>query len=204
MKAFIKKIASLFRANQKQKSLPAFREIENAKLRSEKKSDVKRWQNNNELYSDWDERTLILGSFILPNANIIEFGAGNMVLKNHLKNYKSYTPSDVVKRFEETIVCDLNQNVNFDITNYDTAIFSGVLEYVYDIDKVFNQLEATITIQQVVLSYCCADLMTLSRNKNGWLSDYTKNELESIFTKYGFKIENYTEWRQQSIYNLIK
>lgn len=202
MKAFLKKIFKLFNESNPSDSEILRRQTENTILRIEKKSDLKRWEKNKELFQDWDERTIILGSFIIPNANIIEFGAGNMILKTFLNNYESYTPSDIIHRFEETIVCDLNQTLEFDLSKYDTVVFSGVLEYVYNVEKVIEQLSSSIN--QIVLSYCCADIVKLSRDKNGWLSDYKKSDLEQIFEKYNYKIENYQEWRSQSLYNLIK
>ena len=191
----------MFKSNQIDLKMTESQKI-NKELRENKESDLVRWSQNEELYSDWDERTLLLGAFINPNAMIIEFGAGNMILKTNLKNYKSYTPSDIIQRFEETLVCDLNETINLNLSKYDTAVFSGVLEYVYDIDNVFKQLSTSIN--QVVLSYSCADIVKLSRDKNGWLSDYSKTELEKIFIKYNYKIENHIEWRMQSLYNLIK
>lgn len=172
----------------------------NLELRLNKKSDINRWKHNSELFSDWDERTLILGSYIPLESNVIEFGAGNMVLKT--LNFKSYTPTDIVKRNQEMLVCNLNEPITLDLTHYDSAVFSGVLEYVYDIENVFQQL--CQPINQVTLSYCCSDIVTLSRNKNGWLSDFTKNQLEEIFEKYNYKIEDYSQWRNQSLYNLKK
>ena len=173
---------------------------DNFELRLHGKSDVKRWKHDNELFQDWDERTLILGSFIPLENNVIEFGAGNMVLKT--LNFKSYTPTDIVKRNQEMLVCDLNEPIALDLSCYDTGVFSGVLEYVYNIDTVFNKISQDIN--QIVLSYCCSDIITLSRDKNGWLSDFTKGELEEIFEKYNYKIVDYSEWRNQSIYNLKK
>jgi hypothetical protein len=202
MKAFLKKLFKLFSISKQSDLKTLSRQSENMILRIQKKSDIKRWRKNEELFQDWDERTMILGSFIISNANIIEFGAGNMALKSFLNNYKSYTASDILCRFEETIVCDLNQTIPFDLLHYDTAVFSGVLEYVYDIETVFTQMSSSI--KQIVLSYCCVDIVKLSRDKNGWLSDYKKNELEAIFKKYNYRIENYQEWRNQSLYNLMK
>lgn len=202
MIAFLKKIvSSFFQSNQLNRKITEAQEI-NKQLRESKISDLVRWSQNEELYPDWNERTLVLGTFINPNANIIEFGAGNMILKTNLDNYKSYTPSDIIQRFKETLVCDLNQTLNLDLLKYDTAVFSGVLEYVYDIDNVFKYL--SISVNQIVLSYSCADIVKLSRDRNGWLSDYSRAELEGIFIKYNYRIENYIEWRNQSIYNLIK
>ena len=171
-------------------------------LRLNNKSDFDRWNLDEELFSDWNERTAIIGNYIMPDSNIIEFGAGNMFLKSFLTNYKSYTPSDLVKRFDETVVCDLNDEINIDFSKYEVVVFSGVLEYVYDINKVFNSMSKNSN--QVVMSYCCSDLVKLSRDKNGWLSDYSKTELEEIFNLNGYSIIDYTEWRNQSIYNLMK
>lgn len=202
MIAFLKKIVSnFFQSNQVNPKITEAQEI-NKQLRESKVSDLVRWSQNEELYPDWNERTLLLGTYINPNANIIEFGAGNMILKTNLDNYKSYTPSDIIQRFEETLVCDLNQTLNLDVSKYDTAVFSGVLEYVYDIDNVFKHL--SVSVNQIVLSYSCADIVKLSRDRNGWLSDYSREELEGIFIKYNYRIGNYIEWRNQSLYNLIK
>lgn len=171
------------------------------KLRQTKSTDIQRWKKNSKLDSEWNERTALLGEFIPSNSHIIEFGAGAMFLKTHLTNYQSYTPADIVKRFEETIVCDLNQPIRFELSQYDVAVFSGVLEYVYDIDAVFQQLSSKV--ERIVLSYCVLDHFKNFRTQNGWLSDYTKAELEAIFEKNNYQILDYKEWRNQSLYHLI-
>ncbi|MBW4360373.1 hypothetical protein [Flavobacterium taihuense] len=172
-------------------------------LKSKKESDSARWARNNELFSNWNERTAILASFIQPEASIIEFGAGVMHLKTLLKDSKLYTPSDIVKRYDETVVCDLNEPISLKLQSYNVAVFSGVLEYVYDVDNVIHQLSDN-HVEQIILSYCCSDIVKLSREKNGWLSDLTKEELEAIFTNYNYKIKDYKEWNKQSIFNLMK
>ncbi len=171
-------------------------------LRKAKISDYERWKQTDELYVDWDQRTAILASMIVQGANIIEFGAGNMALKNQLPLDCYYTPSDIYARTPEILVCDLNENIPFDLTKYDTAVFSGVFEYVYEVGKVFRQLSDSI--DNVVLSYACSDISTANRLKSGWLSDYSKKELEAIFEKYDYKIVDYKEWRKQSIFSLRK
>ncbi|MEL0455971.1 hypothetical protein WJN01_07015 [Flavobacteriaceae bacterium SZ-1-7] len=202
LKKIINKVKSIFN-NQRNKRLIEKREKAHKQLIKTKTSDHNRWKNNNELHESWNERTAILGDFIRPHCDILEFGAGNMFLKNYLKNYKSYTPSDIIKRFNDTLVCDLNKPISFDLSIFDVVVFSGVLEYVYNIDSVFNQLSGN-NIKQVVISYCCSDIINLSRDKNGWLSDYSKSELEAIFRKYDYEIQDYCEWKKQSIYNLTK
>ncbi len=203
MKKIIKKITSvLFGANKQDQKIME-REQKTKKLIENELSDTERWQNNNELHPNWNTRTAILAQYIPTGASIIEFGAGVMHLKNVVQDYVKYTPSDIVKRYEETVVCDLNQPIDLDLSIYSVAVFSGVLEYVYDINKVFQQLESA-KVSQVILSYCCSDMVLLSRAKNGWLSDYTKKELEEIFAKNHYRIQDYAEWNKQSLYNLQK
>ena len=173
---------------------------ETRKLRQNKSTDYRRWERTGELYPDWDERTTILGEFIKPESQIVEFGAGNMALRDNLPAGCSYTPSDIYKRSDEVIVCDLNKPILIDFSKYDTAVFSGVLEYVYDIDKVFNQLKPFV--KYVVLSYSCKDITDTNRLERGWLSDYTRAELERIFKKYDYEIINKGHWRKQILYSL--
>lgn len=172
------------------------------RLRKNNKTDYNRWKKSGELLLDWDERTNILAGMIEPGSRIIEFGAGNRSLKNNLPTNCTYTASDIWARIPDYLVCDLNENIEFEITNFNTAVFSGVFEYVYDIDKVFEQLSPAI--DHIILSYSCSDISNADRLNNGWLSDYSKGELECIFAKFKYKIVEYKEWRKQSLYNLKK
>jgi len=171
-------------------------------LKIGKRSDIDRWKDSKELFEDWNERTSIIASYIDENANIIEFGVGNMSLKNQLPANCTYTPSDIVKRSADTLICDLNELIPFDLLTYNTAVFSGVLEYVYEIDKIFEQLQPHI--DNIILSYACSDICKNNRLVNGWLSDYTQNQMIEIFNKFDFQVIDKQDWRQQTIFNLKK
>lgn len=171
-------------------------------LKNAERSDLERWENSKELLENWNERTCLMAKMIPGNAKIIEFGAGNMVLKNYLPSNCEYQGSDLVKRSPGMKVCDLNEGIDFSLGPYDTAVFSGVLEYVYDIDKIFEQLNGEI--QRVVLSYACYDHFPANRERMGWLSDYKKEELERVFHKYNYEIKSYQEWKRQSVFKLEK
>jgi ubiquinone/menaquinone biosynthesis C-methylase UbiE len=176
--------------------------LKTTQLKKKNKSDFERWIKSSELHENWDERTKILASMVQPNSKVIEFGAGAMNIKNWIPNTCNYTASDIVARKPDVLACDLNKNIPFELTVFDTAIFSGVLEYVFDIDKVFFQLNNSI--DHILLSYACKDISNANRLKNGWLSDYSRKELEDIFRKYEYKITEYKEWKNQSIFNLSR
>jgi len=204
MKLLKKMINYLKNIPTRRKNLNRIKSIQKntIKLKKEKQSDINRWKNSNELFEDWDQRTSILGNYITSGSKVIEFGSGNMSLKKMLPKNCTYTPSDIVKRTEETIVCDLNEPISFDLSFYNTAVFSGVFEYVYDIDIVFKQLEKHIP--HIILSYACSDICIHNRLINGWLSEFTEKQLLDIFAKYSYDVIDKQEWRQQTIFNLNK
>jgi len=204
MKLLKKMINYLKNIPTRRKNLNRIKSIQKntIKLKKEKQSDINRWKNSNELFEDWNQRTSILGNYITPGSKVIEFGSGNMSLKKMLPENCTYTPSDIVKRTEETIVCDLNEPISFDLSFYNTAVFSGVFEYVYDVDNVFKQLENHIP--HIILSYACSDICTHNRLINGWLSEFTEKQLLDIFAKYSYDVIDKQEWRQQTIFNLNK
>lgn len=171
-------------------------------LRNTERSDLERWENNKELLKNWNERTRLMAEMVPVSAKVIEFGAGNMALKNYLPSTCEYQGSDLLQRSPEMIVCDLNKGINFSLSTYDTAVFSGVLEYIFDIEKVFEQLKGEI--KTIIVSYACSDISSANRLASGWLSDYTKKSLEEIFFHNGYNIEDYLEWRKQSIYKLTR
>ena len=197
MKKFFRKIRNRFGGQQQEDTLQQKTQM----LRDTQRSDVARWRQNEQLNRHWDERTAILGQHIPDHAKVIEFGAGNMFLKEFLNATIAYTPSDIVQRFDETLVCDLNEMpFPFDVSPYDVAVFSGVLEYVYEVEKVFEQLQGKT--DQINLSYCCADIVKRSRVKNGWLSDYTYAELTAIFEQFGYEVAHEEQWNDQSLFIL--
>lgn len=172
------------------------------KLKKQNRSDIERWKKSSELHENWNERTKILASMVQPNSTVIEFGAGALSLKELISKTCSYTASDIVSRAPGVLVCDLNESIPFELTHFDTAIFSGVLEYVFDLDKLFYQLNNSI--DNILLSYACKEISNANRLRNGWLSDYSRMELETIFKKYDYQVIDYREWKNQSIFNLIK
>ena len=176
------------------------RAIKTQELRDQSKSDINRWKSKEEFHENWNERTAILASMIPEHSKIIEFGAGNLELRKLLPKGCSYTPTDICERYPGMLVCDLNESININLKDYDTAVFSGVLEYVYDIEGVIRELEGEIN--DIILSYACSDISHAPRLERGWLSDFTKADLEVIFLKNGFRVIEYQEWRKQSIFHL--
>jgi len=106
------------------------------------KADYQRWDSAHGLEQWWDERTQMLAARIPPGSRVLEFGAGRRQLEKFLPANCAYVPSDIVDRGPGTVICDLNSPLLPRIGHLgcDTAVFSGVLEYVRDVRAVAGWL----------------------------------------------------------------
>jgi len=171
------------------------------------KSDYKRWGNQENLSPDWDVRTRQIATLIEPGSSVIEFGAGRLILRNFLPENCSYTPSDIVDRGSNTIVCDLNAQNLPEFQKYDVAVFSGVLEYINDVPRLVSHLSNFVNV--IITSYATAEVNKKKRGVLGWVNNYTSTEFIEIFEKRGFQCINSQECRSkaiksQMIYKFVK
>jgi len=128
---------------------------------------------------------------------VIEFGAGRQVLRGLLATCE-YTPSDIVSRGPDTLICDLNNDPLPEL-NYDLAFFSGVLEYVNDVPSLANQL--SLEVGQVVASYAILETNPSRRRSKGWVNDYNMIEFQDIFESVGYTCVHTGSWNSQMIFH---
>jgi hypothetical protein len=160
-----------------------------------------RWFKTENLKSDWDSRTILISKLIDENSKVIEFGAGRLVLKKYLHGSCSYTPSDIVDRGDNTIICDLNGNIlpKFD-EEFSTAVFSGVLEYVNNVPRLIKHIS---NIKTIIISYAVYPCNKPSVS-NQWVNSYTDEEIIILFKQNGYKCVNTDKWQKQKIYKFSK
>lgn len=169
-------------------------------LRRHRLSDLTRWIKNEELQTEWNFRSILLADHVPQGSDVIEFGAATGMLESYLKNKATYQGADIVARKESFLVCDLNvQPMTIDLSNYDTVILSGVLEYVYDISYVLKYFFDQ-NIKKVFFSYACSDLCKQDRFLNGWLSDFSLPQILSQIIESGFIVENTLDWKDQKLF----
>jgi hypothetical protein len=167
-------------------------------------SDYRRWADSRSLSPDWDSRTAQMAKLIPPGTTVLEFGAGRMALKKYLPEGCRYTPSDLVDRGDGTIVCDLNAPDPPAFPTHDVAVFSGVLEYVNDIDYLIKNIGQFFNV--IVTSYCDREQVPgrVLRRSQGWVNDYTSGEFEELFARSGFRCDHVEPWLRQKIYRFVR
>ena len=164
------------------------------------KSDICRWVNIENLHKEWDSRTIMMARMIPPNSSILEFGAARLVLREYLPPNCTYQPSDIVDRGENTIVCDLNYEFPKLSHHYTHVVFSGVLEYIFDIDKVLKELKTHS--DTVIASYATTDKISdyVTRRQSGWINHFNNDQIVSIFSKNGYCLKSSHSWNLHTIY----
>ncbi|GAA4943007.1 hypothetical protein GCM10023314_15100 [Algibacter agarivorans] len=171
--------------------------------KSQKQSDINRWSQQKSLFSSWDERTQLLASQVLPNSKVFEFGAARLVLKNMLPEDCTYLHSDIVKRNEETLVVDLNKELP-KLPKVDYVIFSGVLEYVFEINTIIVHLSQFTN--HFVLSYATTNTFanTSERRFHGWVSDLSESDIIAIAKALNWQSKIIGTWKNQTLFQFSK
>lgn len=171
-------------------------------LMQTRQSDYERWSDDSSLMPAWNERTKLIASLVPDSASVFEFGAGAGVLKQYLPSGCKYQKSDLVDRDGCTIVLDLNKDELKPIEGFTTAVFSGVLEYLYDLPGVSQFLSKSF--ETVIFSYACLEKNNNDRRSHGWVNDFSISDLIGIFRAAGFVLHNYRTWKTQTILCLSK
>lgn len=167
---------------------------------------LQRWVEDSSLDPEWSDRTATLFSMLPHVSSIIEFGAGKQIVRDLIAHGVSYTACDLVKRNENTLICDLNKELPEKIrqSSYDAAIVSGVMEYVKKPEYALANI-SNIT-RCLVLSYAPTDYLNciVTRRRNGWVNNYSLHEFAEIIAGANFKIENTTRWREQCLFLCLR
>jgi hypothetical protein len=135
---------------------------------------------------------------------VLEFGAGRMALKKYLAAGCTYTPSDLVDRGAGTIVCDLNAPELPVFSPHDVAVFSGVLEYINNVQSVISHIGQFV--ETIIASYSVRGRVAerLTRRYLGWVNDFTSEEFEELFSRAGFRSDCVENWKGQKIFRFVR
>jgi hypothetical protein len=81
----------------------------------------------------------------------------------------------------------------------DWLVASGVLEYVFDVDRVVGWMASAAP--RIALSYETADDQTrYYRRARSWVNDYTGEQMRALLTGHGLEVVKEAKWKLQTIY----
>jgi hypothetical protein len=85
-------------------------------------------------------------------------------------------------------------------------VFSGVLEYIFDLDRLIAHLRNSTDL--MIVSYASTDFpnqqTSLQRRKHGWVNDLNGNEFVSLFARHSFERLQSLTWENQFVYKFAR
>lgn len=175
-----------------------FGPLRDFRQRRAQRSDVARWSDNENFHDNWNVRTEQLAGFVTPGERVLEFGAGMLALAKYLPEGSEHIATDIVSRGPGTLVCDLNDRSLPKLPAADVALFSGVLEYVYDLPRALGQIADLVPA--IICSYATVDENPTDRLGHGWVNDYTEVELVSLIESLGYGVTTRQQWKRQILF----
>jgi hypothetical protein len=96
-----------------------------------------------------------------------------------------------------------------DLGVHDVAVFSGVLEYLFDVPAVMRWIESRVPM--CIVSYACVrespwisrTFDKLSRTNFSWVNSFSETELLAIFAKANYQCVHRADWLNQAIWVLL-
>jgi O-antigen/teichoic acid export membrane protein len=167
-------------------------------------TQVARWSDLGNYDPAWDERTALMARMVPQNASVLEFGAGREQLVNFLPPGCTYQPSDLAPRSPSTLVCNLNEGFPQLTQHYDVIIFSGVLEYIHDLEELMRRVRQHCT--ECIVSYTTTNDLDciVTRRNNGWVHHYSDAAIIEVFNRAGFEVaERQKPLPHETIYRAV-
>jgi len=164
-------------------------------------TDRTRWERLAEQdFSPWEERLKIMAARIVPGEVVIDVGAGSRALRGLISPDCLYLPLDCVET--SPIFYDFDSRGSPPCLKADTAVMSGILEYLY------GPRHALATVAKwaprILLSYAVASGNIEDRVKNGWVSHMTRAELDVVFDDTDLKAVEFGVWQEQSLFEAVR
>ena len=165
-------------------------------------NQVERWADLTNFDAAWDERTKLIAGMIVPNSAVLEFGSGREQLEAFLPEGCSYQPADIVARSPRTMAANLNEGFPALTRRYDVIVFSGVLEYIHDLEPLLREVRRHA--DGCILSYATTDDLdcVATRMRNGWVHHYSLSQLLPMIERAGFRVTETKHWNAQVILRL--
>jgi hypothetical protein len=133
------------------------------------------WWTNPRSIGHWKKRAAAAARWMLPATTILDIGCGDMTLERLLPPGCRYIPSDVVKRDDRTVVCDLNKD-QLPPMFVTYAVVLGVMEHLVNPYNCIKELEKLAC--PVIISY------HFDRWDSRWAKRLTRAEFEKMFGRY--------------------
>ena len=152
-------------------------------------TDGWRWCRPPNLKKGAEMRALMVLPHLPRVGSLIDIGAGTMELFRKLPIAVKYTPLDIVRFSNDTIIADLNQN-QFPAGYWDMGTLLGVLEYIHDGLGLLKNLRSALGKLYIIYDIVSCDTVTNieERRSCGYVNDYSVTNLSALLKEANWDI----------------
>lgn len=170
-------------------------------------ANTERWKDLDKRSKQWISRNRMIAGYVDQGQKVLDIGCGAQDLKLFLPDDVVYVGADIYQRDEECLIIDFNKGIlpDLDEIEFDVAIFSGVLEYLEDVQYALNW--AKKIAGKIILSYAVLERNpSISRRtfKSGFYNHFSESDFEREMADSGLQITDKQEWRKQNVYELMR
>ena len=153
-------------------------------------TDRLRWTQQYSYQPRWIKRSAFAAALCADSQIVCDIGCGMQELRKLLHPGIVYLPADLKLWTEDTRHCDLNLKNLPDIylERADTVTMLGVIEYIYDVPWVLEELFKYV--DKLIVSYNPSDISQANRANNGWVNSFTLGELVQLVHAAGFIVRD--------------
>ena len=155
------------------------------RLMAAKAGDGWRWADPREMEAGAAERAVLVASQIPERARILDLGAGLMKVGLRMKLGAVYTPVDLVRHADATVLADLNDN-QFPDGNWDCALALELLEHIHDVPALLSRIRAAAGT--FICTYCGGGDVQ-ARRAAGYFNDFSRSGIERLLDAGGWSVE---------------
>ena len=157
-------------------------------------TDRERWEDASSYEQFWSDRSVAAAGLCAAGQWVCDIGCGQQRLAALLPAGCTYLPADLRRWTPAVETCDLNAGrlPERHLARCDVVTLLGVIEYVYDLPRLFAALARHA--ETVVVSYNCIELADVDRAGFGWVNALTSEALATIVSQSGFQPDTVTRF----------
>ena len=146
------------------------------------------WRDANSYSPRWDARAATAAQFVPAGASVLDLGCGpRQALRALLPAGCRYSPADMTKWSDETILVDLDK-AEYPLGQYDVTVILGVLCYLRDPARVLRQVAAHSKTLIVSFTHPRLWESRKRRERRGWINHYRYSELRHLLKGAGWNV----------------
>jgi len=157
------------------------------RLIAAKASDGWRWANPKNTEDGAERRASLAKPHIQSSDRVLDLGAGLMKPLFGMRMNNTYTPVDLVRFSQTTILADLNDG-GFPEGEWDCALALALLEHIHDVPALLKRIRASC--QRLICVYHSVEDLgdAEERRQNGFFNDYGRGELTGLLEAAGWQV----------------